>query len=66
MTFYPTLEEFSNLTKLIEYMESCGAHRAGIANRAVPQVHGAQVQRAAERASQLRHRSVPDAVAAQD
>ena len=26
-TFYPTLEEFSNLTKYIEYMESQGAHR---------------------------------------
>jgi len=29
-TFYPTLEEFSNLTKYVEYMESQGAHRAGI------------------------------------
>merc|ERR1719507_2798310 len=29
-TFYPTLEEFSNLTKYMEYMESQGAHRAGI------------------------------------
>ena len=36
MTFYPTLEEFSNLTKLIEYMESCGAHRAGIAKIQAP------------------------------
>ena len=36
MTFYPTLEEFSNLTKLIEYMESCGAHRAGIAKIVPP------------------------------
>ena len=26
-TFYPTLEEFSNLTKYVEYMESQGAHR---------------------------------------
>ena len=26
-TFYPTMEEFSNLTKYVEYMESQGAHR---------------------------------------
>jgi len=36
MTFYPTLEEFSNLTKYIEYMESCGAHRQGIAKIVPP------------------------------
>lgn len=35
-TFYPTLEEFSNLTKYIEYMESVGAHRAGIAKIVPP------------------------------
>lgn len=29
-TFYPTLEEFSNLTKYVQYIESEGAHRAGI------------------------------------
>uniref|UniRef100_A0A8C0X2C2 JmjN domain-containing protein n=1 Tax=Castor canadensis TaxID=51338 RepID=A0A8C0X2C2_CASCN len=31
MTFQPTLEEFSNFNKYIAYMESQGAHRAGLA-----------------------------------
>jgi len=35
-TFHPTLEEFSDLTKYIEYLESVGAHRAGICKIVVP------------------------------
>ena len=31
MTFYPTEEEFKDFTRYIEYMESTGAHKAGIA-----------------------------------
>ncbi|XP_072904478.1 lysine-specific demethylase 4C-like isoform X3 [Hemitrygon akajei] len=31
MTFYPTMEEFKNFSKYIAYMESQGAHRAGLA-----------------------------------
>lgn len=31
MTFTPTMEEFCDLTKLLTYMESKGAHKAGIA-----------------------------------
>jgi len=30
-TFTPTMEQFSSLKKLLAYMESCGAHKAGIA-----------------------------------
>jgi len=36
-TFAPTMEEFQNLTALIRHMESCGAHRAGIAKIRVPE-----------------------------
>jgi len=36
MTFYPTIEEFSNLTKYVEYIESLGAHRAGICKIVAP------------------------------
>ena len=35
-TFYPTYEEFKDLQKYIKYMESCGAHKAGIAKIVVP------------------------------
>lgn len=31
MTFYPTLEEFRNFSRYIAYIESQGAHRAGLA-----------------------------------
>ncbi|GCB76134.1 hypothetical protein scyTo_0017428 [Scyliorhinus torazame] len=31
MTFQPTMEEFKNFSKYIAYMESQGAHRAGLA-----------------------------------
>lgn len=31
MTFYPTKEEFRDFSRYIAYMESRGAHRAGIA-----------------------------------
>lgn len=31
MVFRPTWEEFSNFSKYIEYMESRGAHLAGVA-----------------------------------
>lgn len=31
MTFYPTEDEFKDFTRYIEYMESTGAHKAGIA-----------------------------------
>ena len=30
MTFEPNLEEFANLTRLLQYIESRGAHHAGI------------------------------------
>ena len=31
MTFYPSAEEFSNFSRYIAYIESQGAHRAGLA-----------------------------------
>lgn len=31
MTFYPTIEEFKNFNRYIAYMESQGAHKAGLA-----------------------------------
>lgn len=31
MTFYPTAEEFKNFTRYIAYIESQGAHKAGLA-----------------------------------
>jgi len=35
-TFRPTYEEFKDLQGYIKYMESCGAHKAGIAKIVVP------------------------------
>lgn len=31
MTFYPTAEEFKNFSRYIAYIESQGAHKAGLA-----------------------------------
>lgn len=31
MTFYPTMEEFKNFSRYIAYIESQGAHKAGLA-----------------------------------
>lgn len=31
MTFYPTVEEFKNFSRYVAYMESQGAHKAGLA-----------------------------------
>jgi len=36
MVFRPTWEEFQDFTKYIDYMESCGAHKAGIAKVVPP------------------------------
>ncbi|KAM9844885.1 lysine-specific demethylase 4A isoform 2-T2 [Aulostomus maculatus] len=36
MTFYPTAEEFKNFSRYIAYMESQGAHRAGLAKIVPP------------------------------
>jgi len=36
MTFYPTYEEFKDLQKYVTYMESCGAHKCGIAKIVPP------------------------------
>lgn len=30
MVFHPTIEEFKNFSQYVEYMESKGAHKAGI------------------------------------
>lgn len=31
MTFYPTVEEFKNFNRYVAYIESKGAHKAGLA-----------------------------------
>lgn len=31
MVFRPTWEEFKNFEKYVDYMEKCGAHKAGLA-----------------------------------
>ncbi|XP_046732188.1 lysine-specific demethylase 4A isoform X2 [Silurus meridionalis] len=36
MTFYPTMEEFKSFSRYIAYMESKGAHRAGLAKIVPP------------------------------
>ena len=36
MTFRPTLDEFSNFSKYVAYMETMGAHKAGIAKVVAP------------------------------
>ncbi|KAK3513381.1 hypothetical protein QTP70_014208 [Hemibagrus guttatus] len=36
MTFYPTMEEFKNFNRYIAYIESQGAHRAGLAKIVPP------------------------------
>uniref|UniRef100_A0A3Q3FCN9 Lysine (K)-specific demethylase 4A, genome duplicate b n=1 Tax=Labrus bergylta TaxID=56723 RepID=A0A3Q3FCN9_9LABR len=36
MTFYPTAEEFKNFTRYIAYIESQGAHKAGLAKIVPP------------------------------
>ncbi|CAG5896917.1 lysine-specific demethylase 4A isoform 2-T2 [Menidia menidia] len=36
MTFYPTVEEFKNFSRYIAYMESKGAHKAGLAKIVPP------------------------------
>nr|XP_055058576.1 lysine-specific demethylase 4A-like isoform X1 [Misgurnus anguillicaudatus] len=36
MTFYPTMEEFNNFSRYIAYMESQGAHKAGLAKIVPP------------------------------
>ncbi|XP_017351093.1 lysine-specific demethylase 4A isoform X2 [Ictalurus punctatus] len=36
MTFYPTMEEFKSFSRYIAYMESQGAHRAGLAKVVPP------------------------------
>ncbi|XP_069795083.1 lysine-specific demethylase 4A [Narcine bancroftii] len=37
MTFYPTMEEFKNFSRYIAYIETQGAHRAGLAKIVPPQ-----------------------------
>ncbi|MED6282391.1 Lysine-specific demethylase 4A [Characodon lateralis] len=36
MTFYPTIEEFKNFSRYVAYIESKGAHRAGLAKIVPP------------------------------
>ncbi|XP_029308852.1 lysine-specific demethylase 4A-like isoform X4 [Cottoperca gobio] len=36
MTFYPTVEEFKNFTRYVAYVESQGAHKAGLAKIVPP------------------------------
>nr|XP_061797327.1 lysine-specific demethylase 4A-like [Nerophis lumbriciformis] len=36
MTFYPTVEEFKNFSRYVAYMESQGAHKAGLAKVVPP------------------------------
>nr|XP_012999731.1 lysine-specific demethylase 4A-like [Cavia porcellus]XP_012999732.1 lysine-specific demethylase 4A-like [Cavia porcellus] len=36
MTFYPTMDEFRNFSRYIAYIESQGAHRAGLAKVVPP------------------------------
>ena len=31
MVFMPTMDEFKDFKRYVDYMESCGAHKAGIA-----------------------------------
>lgn len=37
MVFRPTWDEFKDFTKYVEYMESQGAHKAGLAKVSSPQ-----------------------------
>lgn len=39
MTFYPTAEEFKNFTRYIAYVESQGAHKAGLAKVSTDAFH---------------------------
>lgn len=39
MTFYPTAEEFKNFTRYIAYVESQGAHKAGLAKVSTDTLH---------------------------
>ncbi|TMS09930.1 Lysine-specific demethylase 4A [Larimichthys crocea] len=36
MTFYPTMEEFKNFSRYMAYVESQGAHKAGLAKIVPP------------------------------
>lgn len=48
MTFYPTMEEFKNFSRYIAYIESQGAHKAGLAkvstNAAFPPVNNCKIR----------------------
>lgn len=39
MTFYPTAEEFKNFSRYIAYVESQGAHKAGLAKVSTDTMH---------------------------
>lgn len=39
MTFYPTVEEFKNFSRYIAYVESQGAHKAGLAKVSTDILH---------------------------